>query len=454
MKPSSVLIVLGAIAAASIGFLVTQSFLISAAILGVGLAFIGLQRTSDWWRRAYIFTIFATGAGASHIAGVAQFGSVAKLLALGLLALVTFANTRSLEPVWAGKTHRTLIFTLWLTVGLAAASIIWSESRADTSTQVLAFIAFVYVLHRTSTTRWKDRAVLIGDIGVAYWASFILLLAGAGLAFVGFPGAVSDYSGRHLGIFNNPNLLGMISALTFALGMGWAIYKRSALVFISLLVPLSQVLLSESRTAILAVVLVFSWTVVRAKAKNFVVLAYLASTMALGAIALSWKPFEGYLDRFSTMDGGDLLNTRTNAWNDVQRTIADDPLGIGWAATPTVLEEWGSNGVASGLNSVHNSYLQLVFELGVAGIIPVLLIVILLTKVGMMRHHGVAIGFGAVALTGLIIQITESPIFGLGQPYPYLFWIAVVAGTVFSEKPDTEEEPVSLRTQTTPALIH
>lgn len=443
------LIVLGAIVAASIGFLATQSFLISAAILGVGLAFVGLQRIPDWWRRAYIFTIFATGAGASHMAGVSQFGSVAKLLALGLLALATFVSTSSVNSVWAGKTHRTLISTLWLTAGLAAASIIWSESRIDTATQVLAFFAFVYVLHRTSTTRWKDRAVLIGDVGVAYWASFLLLLAGAGLAFVGFPGAVSDYSGRHLGIFNNPNLLGMISALTFALGMGWAIHKRTVAVFISLLVPLSQVLLSESRTAILAVVLVFSWTVVRAKAKNFVVLAYLASIMALGAIALSWKPFEGHLDRFSTMDGGDLLNTRTNAWNDVQRTIADDPLGIGWAATPTVLEEWGSNGVASGLNSVHNSYLQLVFELGVAGIIPVLLIVILLTKVGMMRHHGVAVGFGAVALTGLIIQITESPIFGLGQPYPYLFWFAVVAATIFSknqgdEKKDTDG--VSIKT--------
>lgn len=224
------LIVLGAIAAASIGFLATQSFLISAAILGVGLAFVGLQRIPDWWRRAYIFTIFATGAGASHVAGVSQFGSVAKLLALGLLALATFVSTSSVNPVWAGKTHRTLISTLWLTVGLAAASIIWSESRIDTATQVLAFIAFVYVLHRTSTTRWKDKAVLIGDIGAAYWASFILLLAGAGLAFVGFPGAVSDYSGRHLGIFNNPNLLGMISALTFALGMGWAIHKRTVAV--------------------------------------------------------------------------------------------------------------------------------------------------------------------------------------------------------------------------------
>lgn len=275
------------------------------------------------------------------------------------------------------------------------------------------------------------------------------IILGAGLAFVGFPGAVSDYSGRHLGIFNNPNLLGMISALTFALGMGWVIYKRSALVFISLLVPLSQVLLSESRTAILAVVLVFSWTVVRTKAKNFVVVAYITSIVALGAMAVSWRPFGGYLDRFSTMDGGDLLNTRTNAWNDVQRTIADDPLGIGWAATPTVLEEWGSNGVASGLSSVHNSYLQLVFELGVAGIIPVLLIVILLIKVGMMRHHGAAIGFGAVALMGLIIQITESPIFGLGQPYPYIFWFAVVAATIFSESQGVEKKDtdgVSIKT--------
>lgn len=447
VKQTSALVMISATGAAAAGFLVTQDVVIPLVIFLVGITVIGTQMVSGWWRRACVLTILAMGIGASHIGWAVQIGSVAKLAALGLLTLATLLTTRSIPQGWAGRTHKLTIATLWMVLGLAAASIIWSESRGETVAQVMAFLAFVYILHRTSTTRWRDRQIFAGDMGIVYWSAFALLFVGAVLAIVGFPDAVSAYSGRHQGIFSNPNRLGLISALTGALGIGWATHNRSPIIWISLLLPLSQVILSQSRTAIIATGIVFMWAIVRGRMKNILVLGYLALTIWVGAIAFSWRPLDGYFDRFFSMDGGDVLNNRTLAWNDVLSSVAAHPLGVGWAATPDTLEQWGREGITSGLTSVHNSYLQLIFELGWAGVLPVLLIIALLIRVSVGQQTGLGIGLRSVALTGLIVQITESAIFGLGQPYPYIFWLAVVGATIYPavSRPKEEVEDTELQ---------
>lgn len=425
---------------ASAGFLVTQNFVISAVILAAASVFIVAQLVSDWWRRLFVFTIIAMGAGSSHIGWAVQIGGIAKLAGLVLLALVTMLTTRSVTAKWAGKTHKLAIAILWLTFALASLSIVWSHSRLETATQAVAFLAFVYILHRSSTTRWTDKHTLIGDIGTAYWAAFALLLAGAVLALVGFPDAISEYSGRHQGIFGNPNRLGLIAAVSVGLGLGWAIHKRNAVVWVSILIPLSQVILSQSRTSIIAVTIAMLWVVFRSGLKNVIVVSYLSVTSLLVALAFSWRPLEGYFERFSATDGGDVLNSRTLAWRDVQQSLSENPLGVGWAASQSTLEQWSLGGMASGLNSVHNSYLQMIFELGLIGIIPVALILGLLVRVSTMKQTGLGIGLGAVALTGTLVQITESAIFGLGQPYPYLFWLAVIAATVYQPEPSRDRD--------------
>ena len=443
VKHSSVLSILGTLAAASAGFLLTHEIAIPVTIVGIGVVLIGWQMIPDWWRKAFALTILAMGAGSSHISWAVQIGGVAKLAALGLLAVVTFVTTSNIPPEWAGRRHKFAIATLWLTWGLAVVSTIWSQDRGETVAQVVAFFAFIFVLHRVSTTRWIDREKLAGDLGTAYWAAFALILVGAVLALVGFPDAVSEYSGRTQGIFSNPNRLGLIAAMTVAIGIGWAINRRSPIVWISLLVPVSQVILSQSRTSIIAVAIVLLWVLVRSGAKNLILGGYLIAVSSLGLIAFSWNPFDGYFQRFSAMEGGDVLNSRTNAWHDVQAALFENPLGVGWAAAPVALDEWGKAGTASGLNSVHNSYLQLILELGIAGILPVMLIIILLLGIMVTRQTGLGIGLRAAAMTGFLVQITESAIFGLGQPYPYLFWLAIVAATVYPSSPRRSNNRVS-----------
>lgn len=455
VKQSTVLMILGVIAASGLAFLATQSPLAPAVMLGAGIT-IGLsQLIPGWWRRAYILTILAMGAGASHISGIVQIGSLAKMGALGLLVLATFLTTRNTQGEWGSRLHKFTIISLWITAALATASIVWSEARTETVVQVATFVAFVYILHRTSITRWQDRNILAGDIGAAYWSAFALLLVGAVLAAGGFPEAVSSFSGRHQGIFNNPNLLGMIAAITTAIGIGWATHKRSLIVWVSLTIPVSQVILSESRTAIIATAAAIIWALLRSGVKSIIVIAYAGVTLTLTVMAANWQPEGERFERFTATEGTGLLNSRTLAWGDVLNYVASNPFGVGWSATTATLSNFRMDGIGSGLSSIHNSYLQIIYELGWIGIIPVVLIVLALLRAILTKGSGLTTGLSAAALTGAIIQFTESAIFGVGQPYPYLFWFAVVAATIYpavsrqnrEEQEDVDAELRELVTQ-------
>lgn len=416
---------------------------LSTAVISVIMAVFVLTRVHGWWRRAYVVTIVAMFAGASHFEVLSTVGSIGKILALALLTLATLITTTGKRAQFSNRLHKLTVGGLWFTAGLALISVLWSTGRSETVTQALTFTAFVLILHKTSTTRWIDKTILNGDISATYWASFTVLILGAVMSAAGVPGVISDVSGRHLGVLNNPNLLGMIAAITFAIGVGLALYRRSPILWASLLVPLSQVLLSQSRTAILAVAVGLLWVVVRSGAVKATVVGFLIATSAVTASAFQINPFGDAFSRFGERHGGDVLNSRTDAWSDVFTYLQANPFGAGWAATSGALDDLNAQGITSGLSSIHNSYLQLMFELGWAGTIPALLSAILMITVALrVPLSGISGGLAAVAVAGSLIHLTESAIFGIGQPYPYLFWFAIMAALVNmrSEPPYEDRE--------------
>lgn len=410
---------------------------IASPLLAVGgfaavAALLVLAKVSGWWRRAYVVTILAMFAGASHMESLALVGSLGKVAALALLAMVTFATTSKGE--YRNRVHKFTLRALWATVALAAVSVIWSVARLETAMQVFMFAAFVFILHRISTSRWVDRDIIRGDMSTGYWASVLALTVGAAMAAAGVTGAVSSFDGRHLGILNNPNLLGMVAAITLVVGVGVAMSRRNPLVWASLSIPLSQVFLSQSRTALVAVAVGLLWAVLRGGIVRTVVVAGAALIATLVASAYRFNPFGDMLSRFGEREGGDLLNQRTVAWADVFQYVGHNPLGAGWGATPNALEQLGAAGIGSGLSSIHNSYLQIIFELGWIGLLPSMLSIAILVTVAVWANADkVGTGLVATVVTGTVIQITESAIFGIGQPYPYLFWFAVLAAIANTE---------------------
>lgn len=420
--------------------LVTSQPLWAVGVILVGVVFVVFVRLKDWWRRAFVVTILAMFAGASHVEALAAYGSYAKIAAVGALGITTLFGTHRREKNYQNGMHKAVIHVLWITALLAVSSVVWGDLRAITAMQAAVFLVFVFVISRMSTVRWQDSKTLAADIGAAYWTSTSVLAAGAVLAFAGVENFVSTFSGRYQGILNNPNLLGMISAVTFAVGIGWAAHKKTIWAWASLLIPLSQVVLSESRTGLLATGAGVAWVILRGNITRKIVAGFVLAVGSLWVAVLELDIFGDSLDRFSAMEGGDLLNSRTIIWSDVLFHIDSKPLGIGWSATAESLATLNAAGIGSGLSSIHNSYLQMVFELGWFGVVPAILTMSVFLIVALRaKATGLGAGMVAATVTGSLIHFTESSMFGVGQPYPYIFWLAVLAaivGTGSETKPD------------------
>lgn len=436
----NILLILVAVLVAPLTWFTLEYPMLAAIGAAALLLVVSLTKISGWWRRVYAITIISLFAGASHFELLVSVGSVAKMLSLALFTVVAFATTRNLKSQYANPLHKFALLTLWVTVGLALMSTLWSTYRMESIVQALAFTAFVYILHETSTKRWKDRTLILGDMSLAYWVCWALLLIGVILALAGVAGAVSDYSGRTLGLLGNPNRLGIVATMTLAIGIGVAVHHRRPLIWASLIIPLSQILLSESRTAIIATAIGVLWVVLRSGIIPMIVGLFATAITLLGSVALNFNPFGTTLDRFGAQEGGDVLNTRTQAWADTVSLTERYPLGTGWYTAGTALEDFNQAGITSGLTSVHNSYLNLLFELGWLGIIPAVLVTCIFIVIAIRaRINGIGSGLVIATVAGALIHLTESTIFGLGQPYPYLFWVAVLAAIVHTGNVDDNQ---------------
>ncbi|MEK8106817.1 O-antigen ligase family protein [Micromonospora sp. M12] len=135
-----------------------------------------------------------------------------------------------------------------------------------------------------------------------------------------------------------------------------------------------------------------------------------------------------FADRFTDPDNGDLSNGRTQTWQAAFELWQSRPtLGYGYASGMHLFEQTRQNGFFNvNVNLVHNSYLQWLLELGVIGVAPILVLLFAAIRAALLAPMG-ALNSGLIwlVITGLLIQVTESTMFGMGQPYPYVFWLAV-----------------------------
>lgn len=393
------------------------------------IAFLSLIK--DPWRRAYVFAILTLIAGSSGLNAVASVGSAAKIFAIGLLLLVSIRTTSSQSPRFVGSPHRLVLISLWVTAVFAITSIVWSASKLETLFDGTTVVLLVLILHRVSTTRWHSRSTLIGDFVSLYWALIVVLLLSSVLSFSGYAEAVGG-GGRHQGIFANPNMLGLVAAISFTIGLGIAVERRRIPLWLSLAVPLVSVLFSESRTALVAVLIGLVWSVARYNTLLLIPMSIGAIIASLGFSVVGVSSLGGTFDRFAQAEEGDLLNSRTQAWQDVIWHIQENPLGAGWAATRVAMEQLYNSGfTSSGIFTMHNSWFQILNELGWPGLIPIGLLIVATVSVAFCADvNGLGFGLVATVLAGSMIHLTESVMLGIGQPYPYIFWAAVLAASV------------------------
>lgn len=346
-----------------------------------------------------------------------QISSIGRPVALLLLAVVVYHNTRNIEPVYS-TTGRIVFFLLHCIILSAIFSLVWSIDPVETVVTVAGVAALLFIVQRSSTRRWRDRSVLTGDLKTMVWTISVVLLIGVIAHSLGF--ASESESERFQGVLNNPNVAAQGAALTLAIG--WGIYReqRGWLNLVALLPSALTLVLTETRTTLLAVGIAVAFLLLRSGVRGILIGIGVGLPMAFIAGRFGIGPLEGLLERFGQESDGDAVSGRTVIWSSGIDLIKTMPQGTGWGTNMAVVEELG------GFENYHNSFIHTGVEGGIiATLLIIAIYVILVLLLLRLPVTGLGAGISAAILAGIVIQFAESGVFGIGQPFPYLFWIPV-----------------------------
>lgn len=386
----------------------------------------------DGWQRLYALALSLLVAASSAYEQVVAAAFYPRYLALGLLVLWTVvAHRDDVVPLRSlARPVRRILIGLHSFSALSVASSVWSVAPGITAQNALALVMLSAMLHLLATRRWTRHSRIEGDLRVA----FVILSASAAASIVaslvGLPNALT-YQGRLQGVFFNPNALAMAAAL--AVPLAWGLYRGTGRLryLVAAMAPLYAIALSGSRTSMLAVLIALAVMFLHSTLNvRSIVPALYGVAGAVVLYVASGLQVDGIqsLNRISDRSVG--LNTRSDAWASAINFWQERPLqGFGYQAGETVFaDRQGLTGFYFERTSVHNSFLQALLEVGLIGL---LILTYLTTQVVMavFRSPGSGFNYGllGVTITGLAIQITESAVFGTGQVFPWVFWLAVVA---------------------------
>lgn len=409
-------------------------------VIAIGLAVLGLlpvlTRGVDGWRWLLALTLMLLICASSNIKALVDASFHWRFIALGVLIVwgMCLPGRTSARPnLWT----KVFVGAFWAIAVLAVTSALWSVVPMETLQRGVALLMLAALVHMLVRRRWPDRDVMMADLRMVYAVLSLSIVVSLGQGLI--DGTLTDAilgSARFEGLYHNPNMLGMVCALTVPLG--WAAYRHSGrrADLLGVAPAVALLVLSQSRTGLVAVLVGGLWMVLRHGLGPVMRLASAATAALLTAYLFNLLPVlfrtagaQQLLGRFT--DQSDLSTGRTRMW---QATIdlwwQNRPaLGFGYASRNHLSElARYDEFLAVGVSVVHNSYLQLLLELGLAAVAPLLLLLLAAARAATHAPVGRAdSGLIWLIVTGLLIQITESAIFGTGQVYPYVFWLAVAA---------------------------
>jgi exopolysaccharide production protein ExoQ len=393
-------------------------------------------RHLDAYRVCLVITITLLICSSSSQAALVHVVFYPRYVAAALLAYFALRS----EPLSASGrggvslTGRRFLGALTAAVAIGFLSTVWSAAPWITFQQSIALALLVATMRGLVVRRWPGGHRMIGDLTVLH----VVVTAGCVLSLivvlVQHAGGWS-LAARTGGVFDNPNFLGFFSALGVPLAWGLFRATRRRAYLLGGAAAAVCVLLSQSRTAALSVLIGAVWLVIRRGPQMAVAvmvgLAYAAAVVVLGGMGIVATITGPIVARFATAgEPGGMLTYRTDAWHDAWSQWALEPLvGYGYSAGPAVFSASRADGLLTfDADLVHNSYLQWFFETGLVGLMPLTVLVAVCVSL-VCRTDSTSLGAGLVwaIVTGLCVQLTESAMFGTGQPYPLMFWQCVAA---------------------------
>jgi O-antigen ligase len=371
--------------------------------------------------------------------------SLAKVAgALIVVAWVAVASTRgrtvrNFFAEHAGLTYLVLAFLGWNLISLA-----WSQSSpiAVESVMRYALNAFLIPIAFTAVRDRRDAVHILAAI-----------VAGACIAAVSAilapPSAESAVAGRATGTVGDPNELAAGLLVGLALAVAFAVNRHIAaplrrLAVVAAALCLSGILISLSRGGLIGVAAALVLAVVvggRWRARVLALCAMLA-VLAVGYFAVfASLPAK---ERVLAIGGGGGGTGRLDLWTVGLRMIAAHPLnGVGsgqfanssvhYLLRPGLIENGAF--ILSTPKVAHNTYLNIVSELGVVGgllFVAILIFCVGCTFLAVKRAREAGDERMEILLRGLVVGIGGYlvTLMFISENYSKLFWVLLALGPV------------------------
>lgn len=330
---------------------------------------------------------------------------------------------------------RRLVGASYVLAGFAAVSVLWAEQPMAPIQGAVAYGLVVVLLHGLLIGRWSDADVMWDDLAAILKPHNFIFLIGLFGPQIGVITVAEHGRGGSSGLFLNPNATAMLALLVGLLNLGLWNRTRSRWYLAAAFVAGTALLLSQTRTALGAMVVAVLWVMLRRRGRSLAIAscAAFASILVISVgpslLADIPGPFQDAFDRFQN---GDKFNGRTEYWEAAIHLWEQQPfLGHGFGSAPNELKNLGL------IEAAHSTYFQMLLELGLLGLGPFLvLLAALLSVVLRGRVDGGNWSLIAGVIAGLVIAVTESALVGFGQSFCWMFWLtaAAAASLVGSDK--------------------
>lgn len=397
---------------------------------------------------ALVGTVFfltaATFAPDTPIPAVAFYVRYPFAVVLLLLTLHQGASaSRALRQ--APKAAAALVRWAWGLVLVSALLAPFSIAPAGAVAQLAIFAVLVATMHVHITHRWHYFGTTTTDLRTIFWTLSV-------------PVVISALTGRLrgarlAGLFENPNTFAIMALLAVAVGLGVWSQHRTVATTVVLAINIVGMVMTQSRTALLAFAIAATVLVVRkwsGRIHPTVILAIVSAgvVVLLTALLQVRIPVPQVIGRFMT-GADDPLNTRDLAWSHALDLWSDHPLtGVGFRVGDVAFKQ-ASHLTAFGGSQAHNSYIQVLLEVGVLGFVPfAAMLLTLIRTVSKVEPTGIGIGYIAVVIVGLMAALTESYLFGIGQAACWVFWL-IAAAAASATGSSAERRDAGVRRQIT-----
>jgi O-antigen ligase len=297
---------------------------------------------------------------------VPHVGTISQLL--GLLAFAAGVVVAFRRGSIRGP--NAVLLSAALLVAWFALTYFWSLDRPATTVRIKTFaelLALLWLVWDQCRGPARQRQILTAYVSGAAAAS--------ALAFWRYAHHRQTYYLRYSAAGFDPNDFGLILALSVPPALYLMRRERGWVRWFSmgcLLLAIPAILLTASRTALVATFVAFVFVLVtwRGADPAYKVAAALALiALALGPVLLAPAPQRNRLQTLPTELNRGTFHGRTRIWKTGLRVFKQHPiLGIGSGAYPEAVKPWlGRPGVPGAQYVAHNTFLSVLVESGVTG---------------------------------------------------------------------------------------